>query len=67
MSDFSEKMKKVDPEYKKYCEEILIITREDFNCKFSELLDITPNSHFDEVMEAGSYINRLWHHLKGDD
>lgn len=64
---FSKKMKEIDPEYKKYCEETLKITREDFNIKMSAILDVNPGSHFIEIMEAGSFMNRLWHYLKGND
>ena len=67
MSNFSKEIKKIDLEFKKYCEETLKITREDFNDKFSELLEITPDSSLIETLEAGHFINRLWHYLKGDD
>ena len=67
VSNFSEKMKKIDPEYSKYCEETLEITREDFNIKMAKMLDIDPNSHFIEIFEAGSFINKLWHYLRGDE
>ena len=60
-------MKKIDPKFEKYCNETLKITRKDFNNKFSKLLELTPESSFIEIHEAGHFINMLWHYLKGDD
>lgn len=66
MNDLSKKMKEIDPEFKNFCEETLKITREDFNTKLSKVL-IHSDSHIVEIIEAGNFINKLWHYLMGDE
>lgn len=63
MSDFTEELKEKDPEFKTYCEETLTITREDFNRKIANMIGIDSKSHFIEIVEVGSFINKLWHCL----
>lgn len=66
MSNFSEIYKKTDPEYKKYCEDTLKITREEFNNKIAEVM-IDSETSVMRMIELGHFINDLWHHLKGDN